>query len=63
MRFETGHGIPTPRSRSATRRSTLSEEWPEGGRFSAETLGCSPVAMSILVPDVDAFAKRAVAAG
>ena len=41
----------------------LCEEWPEGGRYSAETMGSSPVSMSIQVPDVDAFAEHAVAAG
>jgi PhnB protein len=41
----------------------LAEEWPEGGRFSAETLGNSPVSLVIHVADVDSFAERAVAAG
>ncbi len=38
-------------------------EWPEGGRYSAETLGQSPVSMVINVPDADAFIERAVSAG
>ncbi|MGZ4731118.1 MAG: VOC family protein [Terriglobales bacterium] len=41
----------------------LAEEWPEGGRYSPETTGNSPVAMAIRVPDVDAFAGHAIAAG
>jgi len=41
----------------------LSQEWPEGGRLSAETLGSSPVELRIRVDDVDSFAARAVAAG
>lgn len=41
----------------------LCEEWPEGGRFSAETWGHSSVSMTIQVPDVDAAVERAVAAG
>ena len=41
----------------------MSEEWPDGGRFSAETLGSSPVQLRIQVGDVDSFAARAVAAG
>jgi len=41
----------------------LSEEWPEGGRFSAETLGKSPISLVIRVSDVDAFAEHAIAAG
>ncbi|MDE3180656.1 MAG: VOC family protein [Acidobacteriota bacterium] len=41
----------------------LAEEWPEGGRFSAETLGNSPVWLSIRVGDVDTFAESAIKAG
>lgn len=41
----------------------ITEEWPEGGRFSAETLGSSPVMMQVSVPNVDEFVERAVAAG
>ena len=41
----------------------LADEWPEGGRFSAETLGNSPVAMALSVPNVDAFVQHAVDAG
>lgn len=41
----------------------LTEEWPEGGRFSAETWGHSPVMLSLQVDDVDSFAARAEAAG
>jgi PhnB protein len=63
MRFDTGGSIPHAEITIGDSSITLSEEWPEGGRFSAETLGSSPVQMSLFVPDVDAFAKRAVAAG
>ena len=41
----------------------LAEEWPEGGRFSAETLGNSPIWLSIRVGDVDGFAESAITAG
>ena len=41
----------------------FAEEWPEGGRYSAETWGHSPVIMNIQVPDVDSFVEHAVAAG
>lgn len=41
----------------------LSQEWPEGGRLSAESLGQSPVELRIQVDDVDSFAAHAVAAG
>jgi PhnB protein len=42
---------------------SLSQEWPEGGRFSAETLGQSPVQLNLQVADVDSFAATATAAG
>jgi uncharacterized glyoxalase superfamily protein PhnB len=41
----------------------LAEEWPEGGRYSSETLGGSPVTMTLKVPDVDAFVARSISAG
>jgi PhnB protein len=63
MRFETGGSIPHAEIRIGDSSIMLSEEWPEGGRFSAETLGGTPVQMSLVVEDVDSFAERAVAAG
>jgi PhnB protein len=63
MRFEVGGSIPHADITIGDSRIILSEEWPEGGRFSAETLGQSPVQLSLQVEDVDSFAKRAVAAG
>jgi PhnB protein len=63
MRFETGGGIPAADIMIGDSRIILSDEWPEGGRFSAETLGSSPVQLNLQVEDVDSFAKRAVAAG
>ncbi|MGH7486295.1 MAG: VOC family protein, partial [bacterium] len=41
----------------------LAEEWPEGGRYSAETWGHSPISLEVSVPDVDAFIEHAVSAG
>jgi len=41
----------------------MAQEWPQGDRFSAETLGHSTVELVIQVDDVDSFAARAVAAG
>jgi PhnB protein len=41
----------------------MAQEWPEGGRYSAETLGQSPVELRLSVQDVDSFAAHAVAAG
>src|SRR6202050_5553673 len=63
MRFETETGIPHAQITIGDSSIILSEEWPEGGRFSAETLGASPVQLSLGVEDVDSFAKRAVDAG
>jgi PhnB protein len=63
MRFEVGGSIPHAEIMIGDSMILLSEEWPEGGRFSAETLGSSPVQLSLQVEDVDSFAARAVAAG
>lgn len=63
MRFEVGGQIPHAEIKIGDSRITLSDEWPEGGRFSAETLGFSPVQLSLDVEDVDSFAEQAVAAG
>jgi PhnB protein len=41
----------------------LSDEFPDHGALSPETLGGSPVKISLSVDDVDAVAARAVAAG
>ncbi|MGH7898967.1 MAG: VOC family protein [Candidatus Binatia bacterium] len=41
----------------------LADEFPEMGFKSPETLGGSPVTIHLYVEDVDAVAKRAVAAG
>jgi PhnB protein len=58
-------GDSIPHAELAIGDSTIdvTGEWPEGGRFSAETLGHSPISISIRVDDVDAFAEGAVAAG
>jgi PhnB protein len=63
MRFEVGGGIAHAEIMIGDSVIMLCGEWPEGGRFSAETLGKSPVSMSLDVPDVDAFAEHAVFAG
>ena len=41
----------------------ISDEWPEGGVFSPQTLGGSPVSVHLYVSNCDALAKRALAAG
>jgi PhnB protein len=63
MRFELETGIPHAEVVIGDSVIMLTDEWPEGGRYSAETTGSSPVSMSIQVADVDAFVERAVAAG
>jgi uncharacterized glyoxalase superfamily protein PhnB len=63
MRFELESGIPHAELLIGDSLVMLTDEWPEGGRYSAETTWSSPVSMVIHVPDVDAFAERAVAAG
>ena len=63
FRFEVEGHIPHAEIAIGDSLLMLAEEWPEGGRFSAETLGSSPVWLSIRVADVDAFAARAIAAG
>ena len=63
FRFEVGKGIAHAEILIGDSVVMLAEEWPEGGRYSPETTGNSPVAMTIQVPDVDAFAGRAMAAG
>jgi PhnB protein len=63
MRFENELGVGHAEMVIGDSVIMFGEEWPEGGRYSAETMGSSPVSMVIHVPDVDAFAERAVAAG
>jgi PhnB protein len=63
MRFETGGGIPHAEIRIGDSSIMLTEEWPEGGRFSPETLGNSPVMMTLSVPDVDKFFAHAIGLG
>ncbi len=63
FRFEAGGHIAQAEMAIGNSMFMLCEEWPEGGRFSAETLGHSPISMSIQVDDVDAFAEHAAEAG
>jgi PhnB protein len=63
MRFEAGGKIPHAEIMIGNSHVMLTEEWPEGNRFSPETLGNSPVMMSLSVPDVDKFFARAIDAG
>ena len=63
FRFELGGSIPHAEMTIGDTVIFFTGEWPEGNRFSAETLGNSPIMMSIQVPDVDAFVEHAVEAG
>jgi len=63
MRFEVGGSIPHAEIIIGESHVMLTEEWPEGNRFSPETLGNSPVMMSLTVPDVDKFFTHAIDAG
>jgi len=63
FRFQVGNDIPHAELTIGDSTINVTGEWPEGGRFSAETLGHSPVWMSIQVADVDTFTDHAVAEG
>jgi len=63
MRFEVGGKIPHAEIKIGNSPILVTEEWPEGGRFSPETLGNSPVIMALSVPDVDDFVSHAIGAG
>jgi PhnB protein len=63
FRFQVGDSIPHAELMIGDSPIDITGEWPEGGRFSAETLGNSPISLSVEVPDVDAFTEHAVAAG
>lgn len=63
FRFQVGDSIPHAELMIGDSPIDITGEWPEGGRFSAETLGNSPISISVEVPDVDAFTEHAVAAG
>ena len=63
MRFEAGGKIAHAEISIGSSVVMLAEEWPEGGRFSPETLGNSPVMMALNVSDVDDFVSHAMDAG
>lgn len=63
FRFEAGNHIAHAEIAIGNSILMLAEEWPEGGRLSAETLGNSPVWLSVRVDNVDTFAEQAIAAG
>jgi len=63
MRFENEEGIGHAELMIGDTKIMLGEEWPQGGRFSAETLGATPISIDLVVPDVDGFVDHAVRAG
>lgn len=63
FRFQVGDQIPHAEIMIGDSAIDITGEWPEGGRFSAETLGNSPISISIQVPDVDKFVEHAVSNG
>ena len=63
MRFEVGGGIAHAEIKIGDSVIMLGEEWPEGGRYSAETVPQSSITLQLNVPDVDAFVEHAVSAG
>jgi PhnB protein len=63
FRFQVGDDIPHAELTIGNSSINVTGKWPEGGRFSAETVGSSPVWMSLQVPDVDEFTKHAVSQG
>ncbi len=63
FRFEHDGHIPHAEIAIGDSNVALRDEWAEGNIFSAETLGSSPISLEVHVPDVDEFARRAIAAG
>ena len=63
MRFAIGDEVPHAELAIGETTIYVTGEWPEGDRFSVETLGKSPISLHIMVPDVDAFVERAISAG
>jgi PhnB protein len=63
FRFEHEGHIPHAEIMIGDSAIDVTDEWPAGGRFSAETLGNSPISLSINVADVDKFVESAVAGG
>jgi PhnB protein len=63
FRFQVGESIPHSEIRIGDSTLNITGEWPEGGRFSAETVGQSPVWFSVRVENVDSFVEHAAEAG
>ncbi len=63
FRFQVGDSIAHAELMIGESKIGIAGEWPEGNRFSAETIGNSPISISVQVSDVDSFAEHAVQAG
>ncbi|HLG95437.1 MAG TPA: VOC family protein [Bryobacteraceae bacterium] len=63
MRFEAGGQIPYAELQIGNARFSLGEASPDEGYPGPETLGGSPIGMSLMVEDCRAAVERAVAAG
>jgi PhnB protein len=63
MRFEHGGKIGHAEIRIGDSIIMLSDEWPEGGHLSPQSLGGTPVGLHIYVDDVDSAFRKAVDSG
>jgi PhnB protein len=63
MRFEHGGKIGHAEIRIGDSIVMLSDEWPEGGHLSPQSLGGTGVSLHIYVDDVDSAFQRAIDAG
>ncbi len=63
FRFQVGDSIAHAELMIGESKIGIAGEWPEGNRFSAETIGNSPISISVQVNDVDSFTEHAVQAG
>ncbi len=63
FRFEHGGKIGHAEFQIGDSIVMLSDEWPEGGHLSPQSLGGTPASLHIYVDDVDNAFKRAIDAG
>lgn len=63
MRFEHGGKIGHAEIRIGDSVVMLSDEWPEGGHLSPQSLGGTAVSLHVYVDDVDRAFGRAIGAG
>ncbi|MFL6732816.1 MAG: VOC family protein [Sphingomicrobium sp.] len=63
MRFEHGGKVGHAEIRIGNSIVMLSDEWPEGGHLSPQSLGGTAVSLHIYVDDVDSAFRKAIDAG